>query len=461
MTTQQPNSWNPNPAPHGPEQPNDPQHSGAAHPASHQSGTYPNAGGTYPNAPQQPGSYQAAPGTHPTSAFGTGYAGPQQPGPYAPAPAGSTQVATTRPRRSKRWLAIPAVALLAGVLGSGITLAATDALGSAPSNSSGGTVKVIQGNAANPDWSVTAAAAAPSVVSIQVSNGRSGAEGSGVILDTEGHIVTNNHVVSAAGQGAQLQVTMNDAQVRTATVVGTDPSTDLAVIKLDNPPANLSPIKFADVSQLKVGEPVMALGNPLGLSQTATTGIISALNRPVITQADSQQATSTAQQAVTDAIQTNAAINPGNSGGALLNANGELIGITSSIATLGGQESGNIGIGFAIPADQVTTVTQQLLQGKTPQHTWLGVSTRDATAQAGDSTTAGAQVVQVAGNSPAAQAGLTGGDTITAIDGKSVGSAEALMAQIRSYKVGQEVTLTIVRNGQQSQVKVTLAAATN
>lgn len=359
-----------------------------------------------------------------------------------------------QPPRRKGWLAMAAVALVAGLAASAGTVGLLDQTGSAGAPNTTTVTRVIQGDSANPDWTATAAAASASVVSIEVDAARGQAEGSGVVLDTAGHIVTNHHVIASSGP-TRIWVTLSDRRRYQATVVASDPGTDLAVLQLADPPSNLVPITFADVSGLKVGQPVMALGNPLGLSETVTTGIISALDRPVVT----TQETST--QVVTNAIQTNAAINPGNSGGALVNANGELIGITSSIATLGNSQaqSGNLGIGFAIPADQVKAVTGQLISHGQATHAYLGVSTSDQQATVDGAGYVGAAVQSVADGTPAAAGGLHQGDVIIGVDNDPVTGSEGLVAQIRDRQAGARVTLKVVRNGTIANLPVTLTAA--
>ena len=399
----------------------------------------------YPNQPpypSQPGG--GMPPTPPTNVFG------------APTPR------PRAPRSRPRWLAVPAAALIAAIAASGLTWGIVSTT-SEPGSPTSAITRVIQGDTANPDWTVTANAAAPSVVAIAVRSGQGLAEGSGVILDAQGHIATNNHVVA----GAQtVWVTLSDRRRYEAQVVGTDPSTDLAVIRLVDPPTGLTPIPFGDVSKLAVGQPVMALGNPLGLSETVTTGIISALDRPVVTTQEPARGTTfdgtSAQQVVTNAIQTNAAINPGNSGGALVNAEGELIGITSSIASLGsssGGSSGSIGIGFAIPADQVRSVTDQLIKSGQATHALLGVTTSDAQTTLNGATYEGAGVRSVVADSPAAAAGVREGDVIIGIDADPISGSEGLIAQIRDRQVGNTATLKVIRSGQELSLPVTLAAA--
>lgn len=421
----------------------------------------------YPNTAHPNGAHASDPNRG--AAFGTAYGNP----PVSGNPPQSTGAPTTerKPRR-RGWLAVPAVALVAALGASGLTASLLNNDSASAGGSNTVTTRVVQGQTSAPDWSATAQAASPSVVSIQVSSRQGAAEGSGVVLDTEGHIATNNHVVAAAGTGATLQVTDSEQHVYNATVVGTDPATDLAVIKIENPPASLTPMVLADADALSVGQPVMAIGNPLGLSETVTTGIISALDRPVITEQQSSQspygartsADSQATQSVANAIQTNAAINPGNSGGALVNADGQLIGIPSSIASLGSSsssssESGNIGIGFAIPVNEVKSVTAQLIDHGTAEHSWLGVATSDQLAQVDGASVRGAQIATVADNSPASAAKLQDGDVVTGINGDPVNGAEALMAQIWDHAVGEKITLEIVREGQSREVEVTLATA--
>lgn len=370
--------------------------------------------------------------------------------------------APAKPKRRPGWLAMSAVAVVAALAASGTTAALVQ---QEPGAVPGAAVtRVVQGNTANPDWSATAQAAGPSVVSIAVRSTQGEAEGSGVVLDTAGHIVTNHHVVAGGGE---LEVTLSDRRVYAARVVATDPSTDLAVIQLTDPPKDLAPITFGDVSGLKVGQPVMALGNPLGLSETVTTGIISALDRPVVTTQESSggfgsraAAASGGGQVVTNAIQTNAAINPGNSGGALVNANGELIGITSSIATLGSSQgqSGNLGIGFAIPADQVKAVADELISTGRANHAFLGVSTTDSPATVDGASYVGAGVQSVSPGTPAAGAGLQQGDVIIGVGDEPVTGSEGLIAQIRDRRPGAEVQLVVVRGGSRITLTAILAA---
>lgn len=392
-------------------------------------------------------------------------------------PTAPQQTATKAKGRS-RLAGVLAVALLAGGVGGGAGFAAAH-LGPAQdtaasttttsSTESGSTTTVVQADATNPDWTAVAKAASKSVVAIDVTSASGESQGSGVVIDAQGHIVTNNHVVSGASQGS-LKVTLGTVSYD-ATVVGTDPSTDLAVIKMTNPPSDLSVMAYGDSTSLSVGDPVMAIGNPLGLADTVTTGIVSALNRPVTTTASTtedrtqeqrpgfgqQMAQTTSETVVTAAIQTNAAINPGNSGGALVDSSGKLIGITSSIATLssGQSQSGNIGIGFAIGADQVKYVADQLIATGKAEHPQLGLSATDVTSTGQQ----GAVVAQVNSGSPAEKAGLKADDLITAVNGQPVSGSESLVALVRAAQVGQPMELTVVRNGSEEKVSITPVAA--
>jgi len=317
-------------------------------------------------------------------------------------------------------------------------------------------VPVSASSAENPDWQKVSSAVAPSVVSIQVTLSQGEAEGSGVVLDAKGNILTNNHVVSGANT---VQVTLSDGRIYSAKIVGTDPTTDLAVVRLDSPPDDLKSAVFADSDSVTVGDPVMAVGNPLGLSNTVTTGIVSALNRPVSTSTSESGQQSSSDAVVTNAIQIDAAINPGNSGGPLFNAQGEVIGITSSIATLSStsDSSGSIGLGFAIPANLASTIGGQLITSGTAQHAYLGVTLTDTTAEADGTKRQGAKIESVLDSSPAADAGLKTGDVVTGIDGYSVSGAESLTAFVRAHASGDTVKLTVVRDGKALDVTVTLA----
>ena len=362
----------------------------------------------------------------------------------------------------KTFAIATSAALLAAALSSAATFGIVAATGGGSINT--GTTTVVNADpkdfadAGTVNWSAAAAAVSPSVVSITVgSNGEASGQGSGVILDTDGNIVTNNHVVSGA---SQVQVTLNDNKSYKAKIVGTDPSTDLAVIKISGV-KDLKPVKMADATKLVVGQPVMAVGNPLGLSGTVTTGVVSALNRPVTTsEAESAKANA---QVVTNAIQTSAAINPGNSGGALVNGSGELIGINSSIASLSdgsGSQSGNIGIGFAIPTNVVQNIAGQLIKNGNhkAQHALLGLAATTSQVESDGAILSSARVASLSSGGAAEKAGLKAGDHIVAIDGVPVTSSNALVGQVRARKPGTTVKLTYIRANQSKQVDVTLGS---
>ena len=324
------------------------------------------------------------------------------------------------------------------------------------------------------DWENVAQTVSPAVVTISVSAQNSSGIGSGAIVDSAGNIVTNYHVISSVVDGSgRIQVTLTDGRIYEAKIVGTDKSTDLAVIRLVNPPSDLVAAQFGQSSDLKVGQPVMAIGSPLGLSNTVTTGIVSALNRPVQVQASEsqnqdnskdpfgqlQQQGNQSQSITTNAIQVDASINPGNSGGPLFNEHGQVIGINSSIASLSSSsnsEAGSIGLGFAIPSDLVVSVVNQLIQNGTVDHARLGVTVSTGAARVGNDTRAGAQISGVSQGSGAEAAGLKAGDVITKIDGNTVTSAQSLVGYVRRYTGGQEVSVTYVRDGVENTAKVTL-----
>jgi putative serine protease PepD len=264
--------------------------------------------------------------------------------------------------------------------------------------------------------------------------------------------LTNNHVVEAAKGAGDTTITFADGRTSKFTVVGTDPSSDIAVVKADNV-TDLTPIAIGSSANLKVGQDVVAVGSPLGLEGTVTTGIISALNRPVAAGGDIKN-----QNTVLDAIQTDAAINPGNSGGALVNMNGELVGVNSAIATLGGDsadaQSGSIGLGFAIPIDQAKRIADELIQSGTASHASLGVQVGN------DATSHGAKIVEVTAGGAAAAAGLPSGVTVTKVDDRVIASADALVAAVRSRAPGDKVTLTYLDpSGKPQTVQVTLGKA--
>jgi putative serine protease PepD len=416
-------------------------------------------------------------------------------GPPPPPPQPQTQPtglwgpppATVPPQRNERrgpgWTGVVAVgagaALLSSLLTIGIAenrLDSTSASQTTSSSSGGGSstgssssqgssAPLVTNGAPAPDWISVARAVEPSVVSVRVTAGNGGDEGSGIVYDGKGHILTNHHVIAAAtGGNGQVQIGLSDGRAYPATIVGSDPSTDLAVLQVKNPPAELKPASFADSGAVKVGDPVMAVGNPLGLSDTVTTGIISALNRPVRTQQESQNSDpfgngqSSSDAVVTNAIQTDAAVNPGNSGGALVDANGRVIGVTSSIASLGstGGQAGNIGLGFAIPSNEARDVADQLLKSGTVQHAFLGVTLRDGSVQLNGAQRQAAVIQDVTSGTAAAKGGLRSGDSVIAVNGQPLEGADSLIAAVRALHPGSAVTLTVVRGGSTTDLKITL-----
>jgi putative serine protease PepD len=371
--------------------------------------------------------------------------GPPVPPPPAPAPA---KRGISTGKKAIAGLALAAVAIGGGVAGAAVTTmfqpAATTSAAPAPASfrqaSSTFTIADV------------AEKLEPSVVMIEGSTG----EGSGVVLSADGLVLTNNHVVVGAGQGGQMAVKFSDGKTARATVVGTDPTTDLAVIRAEGV-SGLTPAALGDSDQLKVGDPVLAIGSPLGLQGSVTAGIVSALDRTLTVGGEQEQAPpgwggrQSQSTTIGGAIQTDAAINPGNSGGALVDAAGQVIGINTAIAT-GGSGSGNIGVGFAIPINTAKQVADQLMNGGKVTHPFLGVSVTDAT---GD--VPGALIRQVSADSPAAKAGLKEGDLITKIGDKVVEGGDTVVGQVRGFKVGEQVQITYMRDGKPQTVTVTLA----
>ncbi len=359
-------------------------------------------------------------------------------------------------------------ALAIAVVSAGIGGAAATAVELGTHATSGNGHSVIGGAAPSvpvanmPPGSVeqVASKVVPSVVMLETDLGRQSEEGSGIILSADGLILTNNHVIAAAevppkGPGApgappggppagpggapggptpKTTVTFSDGRTAPFTVVGADPTSDIAVIRVQGV-SGLTPISLGSSSDLRVGQPVVAIGSPLGLSGTVTTGIVSSLNRPVSTTGESGN-----QNTVLDAIQTDAAINPGNSGGALVNMNGQLVGVNSAIATLGADspdaQSGSIGLGFAIPVDQAKRIADELISTGKASHASLGVQVTN------DKGSPGAKVVDVVSGGAAATAGVPKNVIVTKVDDRPINSADALVAAVRSKAPGDKITLT-------------------
>jgi putative serine protease PepD len=386
------------------------------------------------------------------------YRGGHQPTQVLPsAPNGPGAPRRKRSRAGALTAGAVAVAIVSAGVGGGVALLAQpDRPGTTASSSQSGIAPSVPA-ASLPAGSVeqVAAKVVPSVVKLETDMGKQSEEGSGIILSSDGLIMTNNHVVAAAkvGQGGtQTTVTFADGRTAPFTVIGTDPSSDIAVVRVQGV-SGLTPITMGSSSNLRVGQDVVAIGSPLGLEGTVTTGIISALNRPVAAGGDTKN-----QNTVLDAIQTDAAINPGNSGGALVNMNGELVGVNSAIATMGGDstnaQSGSIGLGFAIPIDQAKRIADELIANGTASHASLGVQVGN------DTTTHGAKIVDVTSGGAAATAGLPNGVTVTKVDDRVIGSADALVAAVRSKAPGDKVTLTYLDpSGKPQTVQVTLGKA--
>ncbi|PZA18999.1 S1C family serine protease, partial [Modestobacter versicolor] len=372
------------------------------------------------------------------------------------------QQPTRRPGRWRLGLAAGLVgaALIGGGAGAGV-MALTD--DDSVSTAGGGSAQPVVITDPDNATSTTAAAAvaAPSVVTLYVSSGSGSGSGSGVVLSADGYVLTNNHVVTldSSTEQASVQVRTADGTLYDATVVGTDPSSDLAVVQLQGA-SGLTPVTFADSDDVQVGDLAVAIGAPLGLSNTVTDGIISATNRAVATGSDQEQT-------VIDALQTDAAINPGNSGGPLVDAAGQVVGINTAIASvatsdLPGQQSGqsgNIGVGFAIPANTAQRIAQEIIDTGSATHALLGVTARTASDGDQSAVGTGAQLVTVQDGSPAADAGLQAGEVITAVDDRVVTTSTELTAAIRSAQPGDTVTLTVRRGDDSSEVDVTLDAS--
>ncbi|PZU49608.1 MAG: serine protease [Microbacterium sp.] len=471
-----------------------PQQAAPTHAAPQQAAPQPY--GAYPGQPQY-----TAPRV-PTYAEATAQYTAQQTTPYGAAPAGTQATApytatthtadapTGRVGAGKVVGIMVAAALVGGAAGIGASAAGASFFAQPQTVVTSGptTVTVNNPDSVNQTTAI-AAKVVPSVVTISASSGSSGGTGSGVILTEDGYVVTNTHVVTLDGEtaDAKLSVTTSDGKVYAATIVGTDPTYDLAVIKLTDA-SGLTPIEFADSSKLNVGDQAVAVGAPLGLSNTVTTGIVSALNRSIqiassaapdsgdqeeqepgqgespfqfdFGQGQQQSATSSISIAV---IQTDASINPGNSGGALVNGDGKLIGINVAIASTGSSsssQSGSIGVGFSIPSDIVKRVSDELMKNGEATHGLLGAGVRDAATQEG-ATTAGAYIAQVTSGGAAAAAGLKEGDVVTSFNGFPITDATDLTAQVRALAAGSKATLVYERGGKTVSVEVTLGTLTD
>jgi S1-C subfamily serine protease len=390
--------------------------------------------------------------------------GPPDFGDGRPAPVGAPEEPGGRRRWGLRSITFTAAVvllvagLLTGIVGGVVGYLAADRITPALLDPDA-TLSQVSPSVNRPPGSVAdiAKRVLPVVVSVEVSTSGGSGTGSGVVISGDGYVLTNNHVVSqfaaaAAGAGGSLRVRFSDQSAVDARIAGRDPKTDLAVLKIDRP--GLTVAALGDSSKIAVGDPVIAIGSPLGLAGTVTSGIISALDRPVRLGGDGGNSGSDTN-AVINAIQTDASINPGNSGGALVDGSGAVVGINSAIATLStgstGQ-AGSIGLGFAIPINEARQIAQQLIRSGKVQHATLGVTARSVTDGARD----GALVESVTAGSAAANAGIKAGDVVTRIGDRLVGGSDDLVVQVRAHKVGEKVQLTYVRGGRTVKVTATL-----
>jgi putative serine protease PepD len=428
---------------------------------------------------------------HPTNAYATN-AYPSETNPGQPV-ASSTTKESGRRKGSVALIAALAIgALVGGSSGAGITaLILSGQNNGVPISQASGPSNVVVNNTKSVNQiTAVAAKASPSVVTIDVAGSSSGGSGSGVILTDDGYVLTNTHVVTLDGAASdvKIEVKSNDGKLYTATLVGTDPISDLAVIKLTDA-SGLTPVAWGDSSELNVGDSAIAIGAPLGLSGTVTDGIVSALNRSITvassaapsspdattpdegqgqnpfffdfpnqdgTQSQGPQAASSS--IALPVIQTDAAINPGNSGGALLNGNGELIGINVAIASAGSttasSAAGSIGVGFSIPSNFAKRVADEIIANGTATHGLLGASVTDASSST--SSTVGALISEVSSGGAAEKAGLEADDVITNFNGVPITDAIDLTAQVRVLPAGGTADLTYVRDGKSITISVTV-----
>lgn len=389
-----------------------------------------------------------------------------------------TAATPTRPRKSNKILPVLLAtclgsALIGGGIGGGIAASVTASSQQPPTSISAAgltTTAEAQPIADTIDKSNLASVISntmPSVVTISATTDEAGGTGSGVVLNDQGYILTNAHVATLAGASlnAKLSVQTSTGETADAELVGYDPTADLAVLKIDPATPGLKTIAFANSDEVTLGDETIAIGSPLGLAGTVTTGIVSALNRPIsvasseVTSSDQSSASQQAGVSIS-AIQTDAAINPGNSGGALLNASGELIGINVAIASAGTSqgEAGNIGVGFAIPSSYAQRIAEEIITKGSATHGYLGSGVSDET-ETGTVFTTGAVLQGVKSESPAAQAGLKDGDVITKFGDAAIESATQLVAVVKQEAPGSTVTVTYERNGEPSTANVTLTSS--
>ena len=344
------------------------------------------------------------------------------------------------------------VALMAGTVGGAVGyVVARETLPQTAASSAGllpGSPSAVPGSIAD-----IAARVQPAVVQLNVTDSAGGGTGSGFVISEDGYIVTNNHVAGVAADGGSIEVSFSDGSTATGTLIGANAGYDLAVVKVDK--TNLPTVPLGSSDGLKVGDAVIAVGSPLGLAGTVTSGIVSALNRPVTAGGESG---ASGETAFIDAIQTDAAINPGNSGGPLLNGDGAVIGVNSAIASLGasaGSQAGSIGLGFAIPIDTAKRVVNEIIKTGSSSTPIIGVSLD--TEYTGD----GARIGEVTAGGGAEQAGLAAGDVIVAIDGDPIADSTDLVVSVRAKAPGDTVTVTVERGGQSVDLPVTLGSTTS
>jgi putative serine protease PepD len=443
----------------------------------------PGVDATHPAAGEQPTGFPAVPGGHaaypssqpapqaPTSGEGwnpitsptadAGYAG--QPAPWV---GHHLPEATAPQQKGPGWGALVAVAAVAALIAAGLGgvfggwLGATGRVDFGSLDRTPSSIpRAGAGSTSRPEGSIAniAAKALPSVVTIKVDGADGGGTGSGFVLDRDGHIITNNHVVASAASSGTIKVELSDGTEIDATIAGRDGSYDLAVLKTDR--TDLVPLVMGASKDVVVGDQVIAVGAPLGLESSVTSGIVSALNRPVSPGGDGNQ------QSFINAIQTDAAINPGNSGGPLLNMAGQVIGVNSAIARVPGStdaQSGNIGVGFSIPSDQVLKTAEQLIKTGSAQHPVIGVVLdRDFTGN-------GVRILPKASSDsgppvdpkgPAAKAGIKAGDVIIEFDGRRVTDPDDLVVAIRAKSVGDAVSMKVRRGSETISVTLTLSGS--
>jgi putative serine protease PepD len=355
------------------------------------------------------------------------------------------------PRQRTRFRTGPVIAVVvAAVLGGVVGGLIVHALDSGDNGSSGS-----GGDAAVCSATTIAERDLPSVVTIKVQGAGSGGTGSGSIIDSEGHVLTNNHVIAAAASGGHVEVVFNDGETEAAKIVGRDPSTDLAVIKVGGS-EKLQPITLGESEGVAIGAPVVALGAPLGLSNTVTSGIVSALGRTVTVPGESQAETAL----LVDAIQTDASINPGNSGGALVDCDGQLVGVPTAGATVpnaaGEPSAGSVGINFAVPIDLAKLVAEEIIKTGKAEHAYIGLQT--TLVQGPDGTPGGLHVAAIDPSGPAAEAGLKAGDVITKIDGETAQSNDQFLALTLKERAGSTVEVEYERGGASHSATITLGS---